>query len=802
MKSDARVVVIGGGVVGASVLYHLTRAGWKDVLLIERGELTCGSTWHAAGGMHTLNGDPNVARLQQYTINLYKELERISGQSCGLHMPGGIMLAGTRERFDWLKMAKARGRYLGMELELISADEAARVFPIIDKKYFVGALLDPIEGHVDPYGVTHAYAKAAQIGGAQVVRNNRVVDLKPRADGSWDVITEAGNVHAEHVVNAGGLWAREVGRMVGLELPVLAMQHQYLITEDLPQLKGQKELLTSIDFEGEIYTRQERGGVLLGTYERAGVPWSPVTTPWDFTQSLLPEDLERIAPSLEVGFRHFPTLAEAGIRKVVNGPFTFAPDGNPLVGPIRGLKNFWVACGVMAGFSQGGGVGLTLSQWMVEGDPGADVWAMDVARYGDWATLAYTDAKVRENYSRRFRIRFPNEELPAARPLRTSPVYDQLKQCGAVFGESFGLEHALWFAPAGSEASEDIAFRRSNAHGPIGQECRAVRNAVGLMETSSYGKYAVTGPDAEAWLSKLLINRMPVTGRIVLAPMLNPHGKLIGDFTVAKLADERFFLFGSGVAESYHMRWFEAQQPDTGVAIRSLRCELTGFSIAGPGSRELLGRLVATEVSNEAFPFLSFRTMDLGPVPAMVGRVTFTGDLGYEVWVSADYQHALYDLLVAAGHDLGLRHFGARALNSLRLEKSFGTWAREFRPIYGPFEAGLGRFVDFHKSDFIGRDAALKEKEVGPKRRLVSFVVDAGEVDCVGDEPVWHDGKVVGWITSGAFCHHVGKSLALGYVPAELAIADRFELEILGERRAATRAAQPVFDPDGKRMRS
>ena len=337
-----------------------------------------------------------------------------------------------------------------MELELISADEAAKVFPIIDKKYFVGALLDPIEGHVDPYGVTHAYAKAAQIAGAEVVRHTRVVDLKPRADGSWDVITDAGNVHAEHVVNAGGLWAREVGRMVGLELPVLAMQHQYLITEDLPALKGQKELLTSIDFEGEIYTRQERGGVLLGTYERAGVPWSPVETPWDFTQSLLPEDLERIAPSLEVGFRHFPTLADVGIRKVVNGPFTFAPDGNPLVGPIRGLKNFWVACGVMAGFSQGGGVGLTLSQWMVEGDPGADVWGMDVARYGDWATLAYTNAKVRENYSRRFRIRFPNEELPAARPLRTTPVYGQLqaalRQDADPFRQAFYRSHP-WGTP-------------------------------------------------------------------------------------------------------------------------------------------------------------------------------------------------------------------------------------------------------------------------------------------------------------------------------------------------------------------
>src|ERR1700757_2979476 len=504
MKSAARVVVIGGGVVGASVLYHLTKAGWTDVLLIEREELTSGSTWHAAGGMHTVNGDPNVAKLQQYTINLYKELERISGQSCGVHITGGLMLAGTRERMEWLKMAKARGRYLGMDLELISADEAAQLFPLMDEKHFVGAIYDPIEGHVDPWGVTQAYAKAAQAAGAEVVRHTRVLDLQARRDGSWDVITEGGDVHAEHVVNAAGLWAREVGRMVGLELPILAMEHQYLITEDIPALKGQKEQLHCIDFEGEIYTRQERGGMLLGTYERAGVPWSPRATPWDFSQSLLPNDLERIAQSLEVGFEHFPALGQAGIRKVVNGPFTFAPDGNPLVGPVRGLRNFWVACGVMAGFSQGGGVGLALSHWMVDGDPGADVWGMDVARYGDWATLAYTNAKVRENYSRRFRIRFPNEELTAARPLRTTPIYERLEANHAVFGDYCGLEHPLWFAPTAAQASEEVTFRRSSAHSHVAAECHAVRNGVGLLEISNYGKFEITGPGTVEWLSRVM----------------------------------------------------------------------------------------------------------------------------------------------------------------------------------------------------------------------------------------------------------------------------------------------------------
>ncbi|HUX72372.1 MAG TPA: FAD-dependent oxidoreductase [Steroidobacteraceae bacterium] len=802
MKTHAKVVVIGGGVVGTSVLYHLTKAGWKDVLLVERAELTSGSTWHAAGGMHTVNGDPNVAKLQQYTIKLYDEIERISGQSCGMHITGGVMLAGTRERLDWLKMAKARGRYLGMDLEIISVDEAAKLFPLMEKRHFTGALYDPIEGHVDPYGVTHAYAKSAQIGGAELVRRTRVTDLRPRRDGTWDVITDHGNVHAEHVVNAAGLWAREVGRMAGLELPVLAMEHQYLITGDMPQLVGKKESLHCIDFEGEIYIRQERGGMLMGTYERAGVPWSPLQTPWDFGQDLLANDLERIAPSLEVGFEHFPALGAAGIRKVVNGPFTFAPDGNPLVGPIRGLRNFWVACGVMAGFSQGGGVGLALSQWMVEGDPGADIWGMDVARYGDWTTLAYTNAKVRENYSRRFRIRFPNEELTAARPLRTTPIYERLQAQHAVFGDYCGLEHALWFAPSAAEAEDQISFRRSNAHPHVAAECKAVRDGVGLLEISNYGKFEITGAGAADWLSRIVANRLPRVGRIALTPMLNERGKLIGDFTICRLADEHLLLIGTYAAEVHYMRWFERHAPPAGVTVRPCAMQYVGLSVAGPESRALLQSLVRDDLANAAFPFLSFRRMAVGMVPAYVGRISFTGDLGYEIWVTSEYQRALFDLLMQAGRAHGIKCIGGRALNSMRIEKSFGSWAREYRPIYGPIEAGLGRFVDFAKGDFIGAAAAAAQRADGGKLRLVTFKVDAVDADALGDEPVWHDGKVVGWVTSGAYGFRVGASIALAYIPAQLADAESgFEIELIGERRRATLQAAAPFDPSGSRMR-
>ena len=804
MKSHVQVAVIGGGVIGASVLYHLAKGGWNDVVLLERNELTCGSTWHAAGGMHTLNGDPNVAKLQEYTINLYKEIEEASGQSCGIHITGGVDLATTPERMDFLKLAAARGRYLGLGMEIISVDEAARIFPLMDKKHFVGALYNPLEGHVDPNGVTNAYAKAARNKGAEVYRFTFVKELRQRTDGSWDVITDKGEINAQHVVNAGGLWAREVGRMVGLEIPILAMEHQYLITGEIPEvIASEKEILHVIDFEGEIYMRQEGRGMLIGTYEKKGVPWAERDTPWNFTHELLPPDLDRITPSLEVGFQHFPPLEHAGIKRIVNGPFTFAPDGNPLVGPIRGLSNYWVACGVMAGFSQGGGVGLALANWMINGDPGFDVWAMDVARFGDWATMAYTNAKVRENYSRRFRIRFPNEELPAARPLRMTPVYDRLKAKGAVFGVAFGLEHALWYAPEGMAAEEEITYRRSNAHEPVAAECRAVRNGVGLLEISTFSRYEVSGPGAEAWLNGVLANKAPRAGRMTLSPMLNLRGKLIGDFTVANANNGRYYVFGSGVAEQYHLRWLEARLPVAGIKLRSLRTELLGFAIAGPKSRELLMRICGSDVSNDAMPFLSFRETTIGMVPAKIGRISFTGELGYEIWITADYQLALYEALLAAGADLGLTHFGSRALNSLRLEKSFGNWAREFRPIYSPVEAGLDRFVNLNKGDFVGRDAYLRDKESGGTRRLIALTIDATEADAIGDEPVWHDGEVVGWITSGGYGHCVGQSIALGYVPAALADADSgFEIELLGERRAATLVRQPLYDPEGLRMRS
>jgi dimethylglycine dehydrogenase len=803
MRSHARAVVIGGGVVGASVLYHLARIGWTELVLLEKSELTAGSTWHAAGGMHTFNGDANISRLQKYTIDLYREIERLSGQSCGLHPNGGLMLASTRGEMDSLQLIASRARYLAMETEIISVAEAVRLNPLIDPRYFIGALWRADGGHCDPAGTTHAYAKAARALGAEINRFTRVVELRQRPDSTWDVITEAGAIHAEHVVNCAGLWAREVGRMVGVELPVLAMSHHYLLTEPLPELAGlDKEIVNTTDYAGEIYLRQEGRGALIGTYEANPVAWAPDTTPDDFSMQLLPDELERLAPAFEVGFRHFPALGRVGIKKAINGPFTFAPDGNPLVGPVPGLRNYWVACAVMAGFSQGGGIGLTLSRWMAHGDPGQDVLAMDVARYGAFATPRYTSAKVHENYTRRFRLAFPNEDLPAARPFRRTSIYDRLVAAGAVMGAAYGLESALWFAPPGVARAETPTYRRSEAFEHVRAECHAVRTSVGIYETSNYGKYEVTGAGARAWLDRVFACKIPKPGRMALAPMLNPAGRIVGDLSIAALAADRYLIVGSGFAEAFHMRWFADSAPPDNVFVRAASSTLTGFSIAGPRARELMRRLTRADLSANAFRFFDVRETAVGMSPAILSRSGFTGELGYEVWVTPDFQSQLHDDLLEAGRDLGLTHFGGRALSSLRLEKGYGSFQKDFRPDYTPGETGLDRFIDFGKPAFVGREAALAERARGPKRRFVVFEVEADDADVVGYESVLRDGAAVGYVTSGAYGHWVGKSLAAGYIPTAMATdGARFEIGILGRACVAIARLRPSHDPDGARLR-
>ncbi len=804
MKSHARVVVVGGGVVGCSVLYHLAKMGWTDVVLLERSELTSGSSWHAAGVIHTINSDPNIARLQDYTIRLYDEIEELSGQSVGTHRPGGIYLASTPERLDYLKQERAKARYLGLDTEFISLKEATELNPLIDPSKYLGALFEPVDGHIDPSGVTHAYAKSARHYGAEVHRNTAVIETNPRPDGGWEVVTPNGTIQAEHLVNAGGLWAREVGRLAGIELPLQPMEHHYLITETIPEVAAHgKEIAVTVDYEGNAYTRQEHQGVLLGTYEPACKPWAVEGTPPDFGYELLPPDIDRFADRLEIAFERMPALARAGIKDIINGPFTFGPDGNPLIGPVPGLKNYWAAVGVMAGFCQGGGVGLCLAEWMIEGEPSIDVWAMDVARFGEFATPDYGTIKAAENYSRRFILTYPNEELPAARRQKTTALYDRLVAKGAVMGAAFGLEHALWFADSPETAKETPTFRRSNAFPYVAEECRAVREGVGAIEIANFAKHEISGPGAEAFLDRLAANRLPKQDRLALTPLLTPKGRLYGDLTVARLGDESFAVFGSGAAQEMHRRWFERHLPESGVTYRNRSDELHGISIAGPHSRDLLARMTRDDVSAEAFRFRDIRRTAVAGVPCLLARVSFTGELGYEIYCAPQYQLALCEAVEREGADLGLKWFGARALMSMRLEKNWGVWTLDFRPDFTAAESGLDAFIRFDKNTpFIGRDAALAERERGPEKRLVTLLVEADEVDVNRDEPLFHNGECVGYVTSGGYAHYTGHSVALGYVPSEL-VADgaAFEVEILGERRLAKIQPRPLYDPAGKRMR-
>jgi dimethylglycine dehydrogenase len=804
MKSHVKVAVIGGGVVGCSVLYHLAKLGWTDIALIERSELTSGSTWHAAGGFHTINADTNMAALQGYTIKLYKELEELSGQSCGLHHVGGITMAGTADRMDYLKAERAKHRYMGLDTHLVTPEEIKELSPITNVEGIIGGLYDPLDGHLDPSGTTHAYAQCARKLGAEIYLRNPVLELNHQPDGSWKVVTKDGTIHAEHVVNAGGLWARELGEMVGIFLPLHPMEHQYLITEDIPEIVDLgREHPHVMDPEGESYLRQEGRGICIGFYEQDCDPWAVRGTPLDFGHELLPNKLDRIGDSMEFAFNRFPVLQKAGIKNVINGPFTFAPDGNPLVGPVPGLKNYWSACAVMAGFSQGGGVGLILAEWMIEGEPSRDVFAMDVARYGDYSSRAYARKKVTENYQRRFNVSYPNEELPAARPFKTTPAYNIWKTQRAVFGQAYGMEAVNYFAPEGEPLYETPSFRRSNAFDAIGEECRAVRNAVGITEIHNFGKYKVTGPGAADWLDMIMAGRIPKVGRLSLSPMLSPKGKLIGDFTIARLGEEEFQLTASYGAQAYHLRWFWDHLPDQGVVIENISLDRIGFQIAGPRARDLLAKTTDEDVSTAAFPFMSIKRMEVGLSDAIVQRVTYTGDLGYEIYVPADEQTALYETLAAAGAEFGLRPFGMRAMMSLRLEKSFGSWLREYKPDYTPEETGMGRFVAYNKPvDFIGKAAVLKDKAEGIKRQLCTFVVDVLDADVWADEPIWKDGAVVGFVTSGGYAHYVEKSVALGFVPPDMvAEGAEFEIEILGEMRPAKLVIDPLLDPSASRMR-
>jgi dimethylglycine dehydrogenase len=796
MQTTTRVAIIGGGVVGCSVLYHLTKLGWSDVMLLERSELTSGSTWHAAGGFHTLNGDTNMAALQGYTIKLYRELEAITGMSCGLHHVGGVTLADNQDRFDMLVAERAKHRYMGLETEIIGPDEIAKIAPVTNIDGIIGGLYDPLDGHLDPSGTTHAYAKAARMGGAHIETHCKVLSTTQRADGTWDLVTDKGAVHAEHIVNAAGLWAREVGAMAGVYFPLVPMEHQYIVTEDVPQISAiidaGGEHPHVMDPAGESYLRQEGRGLCIGFYEQTCRPWAVNGTPWDFGHELLANDFDKIEDSIAFAYKRFPALESAGVKSVIHGPFTFAPDGNPLVGPVPGMRNYWSACAVMAGFSQGGGVGLTLAQWMVEGEAERDVFAMDCARFGSWITPGYTVPKVIENYQRRFSVSYPNEELPAARGLRRTPMYDHFSTMGAVWGAQFGLEVPNYFAQAGEAHFETPSFRRSNAWDAVKREVKAVRSAVGINEVHNFSKFSVSGPNARTWLDRIMAGRIPQIGRLSLTPMLSPKGKLIGDFTVSCIREDLFQLTASYGSQAYHQRWFE-QNMAPGVTLQNISDQRTGFQIAGPQAAKVLQACTTANVAD--IKFLDVIELVVGSTACLVQQVSYTGDHGFEIYCDPMAQRALWDTLWEAGQPYGITPFGMRAMMSLRLDRFFGSWLSEFSPDYTAAETGLDRFIRFSKNvDFIGRSAAEAERLTPPERQLVVFEVEARDADVVAYEPVFINGTVQGFCTSGGYSHHAEKSIAFALVPRAAVTDDlRVEIEILGQLRPARRLLEPLL---------
>ena len=742
LPSHAKVVVIGGGVVGCSILFHLAKFGWKDVVLLERDELTSGSSWHAAGQIHTISSDPNISRLQSYTIDLYKEIEDTSGHSVGLHITGGFYAASTKEWYDYLKRERSKARYMGLHQEFISPKELGDRHPLIDPKHYYAALWDDQDGDLDPSGATYAFAKSARVHGAQYFTHCGVTAMAQRPDGSWDLTTPKGQINAEQVVNCGGLWAREVGHMSGIHLPVQPMEHHYLITEDIAEIQARMadqgeagRLPAGIDYEANIYFRQERQGMLLGTYEPQSTPWKIEGTPWDFGHELLNPDLDRIADRLEMSFERIPAIGNAGIKNIINGPFTFGPDGNPMIGPVPGMKNYWVAVGVMAGFCQGGGVGLTMAEWMIDGEPSIDVWAMDVARFGDFASPDWGTIKSSENYERRFVMTFPNETLPKGRMQKTTALYDRLVAKGALMGQGFGLEHALWFADSADDAHEAPTFERNRSHDYVAREVAAVQHDVGGVEIANFAKHEFKGAGARAYLDHMLAGVVPQAGRLTLTPMLTPKGKLYGDLTVACLADDHFMLFGSGAMQDAHRRWFERQRPDD-VSYANVSDEWHGIALSGPKSRALLADLMRDDIASMKFRDL-WQTYVAG-VPVILNRISFSGELGYEIYCRPPYLIRLAEAIETAGAAHGYRWYGARALMSMRLEKGWGAWGLEFRPDFDAHESGMDIFINWHK-DFVGKAATLAAKNTAPKQKLVTMVIDVDGIDVCNDEAILKD---------------------------------------------------------------
>ncbi|WP_391482266.1 FAD-dependent oxidoreductase [Nereida sp. NH-UV-3] len=805
MRQQAQAVVIGGGVIGCSILYHLTKLGWSDVVLLERDELTSGSTWHAAANIHGLHDSTNISRIQHYTMNLYKELEEETGQSCGIFQPGSLYLAQTEEREHQLKLQAAKAKLYGMNFYEVSIEEAKKLNPMVNYDGIRCVMFEPDGGNVDPSGVTNAYAVGARKRGAEIHRFTPVTATEAQGNGTWIVKTPKGDIATPWVINAAGLWGREVAALAGIELPLQPTEHQYFVTETMADVEQSAARLPSVsDRDGEYYLRQEGNGLLVGAYERDMKFWAEEGTPLDFAHDLFPDDLERIEENMMNAIERVPAVADAGIKRVINGPMIWSPDSNVLMGPVPEVPGYFCCNGIIPGFSQSGGMGLMAAQWVIEGETEYDMFAWDMARFDTWASKAFTKARVQDQYAHRFAIHFPNEERSAGRPARTRPIYDVQTKMGAVFGLNAGWEHPLWFA-AEPGATDTNGFTRQNWWAPVGEECKALRAAAGIIDISNFAKYRCKGPDAESWLNAVFANNMPRSiGRSCLTPLISKRGGIAGDFTVTRVAEDEFWIVGSGMAERYHKRFFADVPLPKGTVFESKTVEMCGFNVAGPKSRELLQRLTNTSLATEDFPFMRSAWLDIAGVRALALRVSFTGDLGWELHCETQDQAKLYEALLTAGQDLGARPVGSRALMSLRIEKGYGSWSREYSPEYWPQEVGLERLCKLEK-DFLNKSAAVANLEKPAREELVILHLEDADVtasnaDATGGEPIFNDGVGIGRVTSGAYGYTVGMSLALGFVKGVTA-GDEVDVMVLGKPHKARILSEPPFDAGGKILR-
>jgi dimethylglycine dehydrogenase len=805
MRTHARVVVIGGGIVGCSVLYHLARLGCTDVVLLERDELTSGSTWHAAGNCPNFSTSWNIMKLQSYSNRLYRQLPAEVDQAIDHRASGSIRLAHSAERMAEFRHVAGMANTQGLPFEVLSANQMRERHPFLETHDLQGGLWDPDDGDIDPSQVTQALAKGARAAGAEICRRTPVTGIARSASGEWRIDTAAGPIACEIVVNAAGYRAREIGRMVGLDLPVVSLQHQYLVTEAIAEIEAHGRALPIVrDPDVSWYLRQERAGLLLGPYEwDCRLAWDGAEPPPEFGRELFADDLDRLERYIEDAVARVPIFGKAGVTRVVNGPIPYTPDGNPLLGPAYGLANFYLCCAFSFGIVQAGGAGKALAEWIAAGEPEWDLWGLDPRRYTDYARQAYTRAKARELYQNEYAIAFPFEERPAGRPAKTTPLYETLRAKGAMFGARGGWERATWFVPEGEAPEQRRSFARTNWFGAVAEECRAVRERVAVLDLGGFAKFEVSGDGAAAWLDRLICGRLPDVGRVALAYMCAPRGGILSEFTITRLAEERFYLCSAATAERHDEQWLRAHLPaEAAIRLRNVTEQYGTLVLAGSRSREVLGEITAADLSNDAFPWLAARRIEVGFAQALALRINYVGELGWELHLPFPWQLPVYEALMAAGAEFAIRDFGMYATDSLRLEKCYRAWKVDLTQEFTPLEAALDRFVALDKPEFVGRDALLRQRDAGVAQRLVPLLVDT-DVEAPFCASVFAGSERVGLVGSAGYGHALQRSIALAYVASGLAVpGTTLEVEIFGDRRPAVVATEPLYDPDNGRPRS